>query len=659
MLRRTDWGPKLLLGSLVISSFISHGNGDGLFGKCGVISYKKKGNCEKSLSTHSNEGKRVVSECTVDVIPWFAYITVEPIKRSKGEIKSCGGVFLNKFWVLTAAHCLCNSAFPCKLNRKTMKMELDYNIKKTHFIHLPSRVRPNGRGAGGRRSIFRVEEYKIHHFYRTDETKTKKQSGHDFALLRLDYPIADNVYGIGAFANYSEKLMPICIPPEPLSIKDEDQHATTVGFGLVRDKKCSTTDEGPAAFQACNKKWKNKNKELTMQTTSSRLKTLNCIHKDPPSTWNKQCVNFREHMEDLPKQKFSSMTVEDMALLKAKDDLLEEVILVPEEELTNRRKNFNKVHCFSTKESDFGWCAVCNKNAPKGDPTACEDGDVAVPTAGTNWGLCTETCRKSQFNTGEDIGLADVFILNNDLCKAYIEKIDKNKKVKVDFSETSEICAVFLRNVTKTVVSYAKQGNKFTYKVQDDPDIVDNPEFRSIRLKNSFLEDKGMIIGGVDTCKGDSGGPLWVEEEHYLNGPNLQKTAILVGIVSRGSGCGGFNSPGVYGRVKEIYGWLDRYTKKDYTYTKKGDFGHVKGKYSVETGDSRKLSPLWDDNPRVPEEEAKLRSTKKEKRAKSKKSKHKKKKGHKKRKKKRGRKKRKKSKRKKKKKKRKRRKKSR
>ena len=42
-----------------------------------------------------------------------------------------------------------------------------------------------------------------------------------------------------------------------------------------------------------------------------------------------------------------------------------QVILVPEEELTNRRKNFNKVHCFSTKESDFGWCAVCNKNAPK------------------------------------------------------------------------------------------------------------------------------------------------------------------------------------------------------------------------------------------------------------------------------------------------------
>ena len=32
--------------------------------------------------------------------------------------------------------------------------------------------------------------------------QTKKQSGHDFALLRLDYPIADNVYGIGAFANY-------------------------------------------------------------------------------------------------------------------------------------------------------------------------------------------------------------------------------------------------------------------------------------------------------------------------------------------------------------------------------------------------------------------------------------------------------------------------
>jgi len=615
MLRRTYWGTLLLFGSILISSFISHGNGAGLFGKCGVISYEKDGKCEKSRTT--NSGSRVVSTCTANLIPWFAYITAKP----PGSVppKSCGGVFINKFWVLTAAHCLCNSALPCKLDSVTMKMETDYDIKETHAIHLPSRNKPSS----GRKHIFRVEEYKIHHFY-------KKQSGYDFALLRLDYPIADNVYGIGANSKYSEKLMPICIPPEPLLIKDENQHATTVGFGLKRSRfKCSTTGEGPAAFQECNKKWKNKNKEVIQQTRNTKS-TLNCIYnKDPPSTWNKQCDNFRNHMDRIPKQKPSDLTMEDEALLEAKEDLLEEVILVPEEQLTNQQKKFNKVHCFSTQKSAYGWCAVCNKNAPKGDPTACVEGDVAVPTADTNWGLCTETCDRTPYNVRERIGLADVFILKNDRCKAYIDKIDKNKKIKVRFDETSEICAVFLRNVTKTVVSYAKQGNgKFIYKVQDDPAIVDNPEFRSVRLKNSFLEDEGMIIGGIDTCQGDSGGPLWVEEEHHLNGPNLQKTAILVGIVSRGSGCGGFNSPGVYGRVKEVYGWIKKYTEKEYFYTKKDLFWHgVTGKYSVQVGESRKLSPFWDDNPQVPEEENKPRKKKKKRKSKKKKRK---KKGHKK-----------------------------
>ena len=64
-------------------------------------------------------------------------------------------------------------------------------------------------------------------------------------------------------------------------------------------------------------------------------------------------------------------------------------------------------------------------------------------------------------------------------------------------------------------------------------------------MKNSgnklktFAAKKGLIIGGQDTCQGDMGEPLWVEEDGR---------AVLVGLVSRGRGCAYQNSPGIYTR---------------------------------------------------------------------------------------------------------------
>jgi len=595
-----------LLGSIVISFLISRGHAENLFGKCGVITYKKKGNCEKSLSYHRpDEGQRVVSECKADFIPWFAHIQIKKARNAeKGatEYSQCGGVFINKFWVLTAAHCLCNKALPCKYNHKTFKYEPDYDIKETHVIHPPSLKKPDIASKTNKR-VFRVEECKIHHLWDSYETK-KNKSGYDFALLRLDYPIADNVYGIGARSNYSDKLMPICIPKYPEDIHDENQHATTVGFGLKRSQHCSTSPEGPAPFQRCQKHWKDKDHKLHTQG-ASRKGSLHCIHKlKPPSSWNDHCVNFRRYMYRLPKKKPSKMTKDDKALLEAKEDLLEEVILVPEEELIGRTTNFSKVHCFATRKSDTGWCAVCDK---QGDPSACAKGGVAEPTTDTNWGICQQSCEKPAHTYKEEIGLADLFLLKQDVCKDLIDKMDKLQgKNSIIFNNESEICAAYLRNVTKTVVSYTKQGRKYRYKVQGAPEIVANPEFRSVRLKNSFLKEKGMLIGGLDSCQGDSGGPLWVEERIYSNGPDLQKIAVLVGIVSRGRNCAAFNSPGVYGRVKNIYGWLVKYANDSYQYTKKSDFAMVQGKYHVKVGESRELRPEWEENPQIPPEEIKL-----------------------------------------------------
>lgn len=51
----------------------------------------------------------------------------------------------------------------------------------------------------------------------------------------------------------------------------------------------------------------------------------------------------------------------------------------------------------------------------------------------------------------------------------------------------------------------------------------------------------GYAAGGVDTCYGDSGGPL------MATGPDARK--LLVGVTSWGDGCGRPNKPGVYAEV--------------------------------------------------------------------------------------------------------------
>merc|ERR550519_1429556 len=67
-----------------------------------------------------------------------------------------------------------------------------------------------------------------------------------------------------------------------------------------------------------------------------------------------------------------------------------------------------------------------------------------------------------------------------------------------------------------------------------------------------------FMIGGKDTCGGDSGGPLWVREDE--GGP--LPVAYLVGLTSTGSGaghCAGANHPGLYVRVKNYLAWIKKH----------------------------------------------------------------------------------------------------
>lgn len=60
----------------------------------------------------------------------------------------------------------------------------------------------------------------------------------------------------------------------------------------------------------------------------------------------------------------------------------------------------------------------------------------------------------------------------------------------------------------------------------------------------------GASKGGRDTCEGDSGGPLTIQNE--------EGQWDLIGITSWGIGCGEGNRPGVYTRVSEFITWIKR-----------------------------------------------------------------------------------------------------
>ncbi|KAK9888002.1 hypothetical protein WA026_000288 [Henosepilachna vigintioctopunctata] len=71
------------------------------------------------------------------------------------------------------------------------------------------------------------------------------------------------------------------------------------------------------------------------------------------------------------------------------------------------------------------------------------------------------------------------------------------------------------------------------------------------RLTLGINSDIQICAGGgdIDTCEGDSGGPLLIE---------VGKKRLIVGITSFGNPCGLTNSPGVYTKVSKFIPWIEK-----------------------------------------------------------------------------------------------------
>ncbi|XP_061611455.1 hyaluronan-binding protein 2 isoform X2 [Phyllopteryx taeniolatus] len=81
--------------------------------------------------------------------------------------------------------------------------------------------------------------------------------------------------------------------------------------------------------------------------------------------------------------------------------------------------------------------------------------------------------------------------------------------------------------------------------------LISKQKCKEPHVFGNLLDDSmlcaGLMEGGVDSCAGDSGGPLACKD----NGKNL-----LTGIVSWGKGCAQTNKPGVYVDVYKFVDWI-------------------------------------------------------------------------------------------------------
>lgn len=82
--------------------------------------------------------------------------------------------------------------------------------------------------------------------------------------------------------------------------------------------------------------------------------------------------------------------------------------------------------------------------------------------------------------------------------------------------------------------------------------LVTQNQCNEILVYNKKITDRmlcaGYKAGQKDSCSGDSGGPLFVQEDGH---------ALLVGVVSWGKGCARENKYGVYAKVSHQLKWIN------------------------------------------------------------------------------------------------------
>ena len=217
-----------------------------------------------------------------------------------------------------------------------------------------------------------------------------------------------------------------------------------------------------------------------------------------------------------------------------------------------------------------GWCGVCLKDAAYGGYGHCALGEVTPKEkelatrvkSSKHWGFCSDHCKIESW--GQPLKETKLTVLPSKDCAIFDPSVRSEAELCAGKKTPYPKMKVFTRKKLRKI---SPSGKKYIFVYKEDE--INTVKF-SLKWASIFevysinfilcLQfgaepdhvQTGYYIGGTDSCYGDSGSPLY----KFIDG-----RAYVIGVVSRGKDCAGFNKPGIYTDVSKYRDWINKHTK--------------------------------------------------------------------------------------------------
>ena len=310
--------------------------------------YKRGGSPKHQLKEANGSldktSSKIVNGYVPNHRPWMVFFKILPNPKEGNPQGRCGGSILNKRWVISAAHCFCDT-LPCRQSKKG-RIKIAYN-PSGHILAVVgfTDITLSDRAGSNFRELDRLY---LHPKY--------SPPVHDLALVRMK---KDFTFG--------GRVMPICLPGGP-RFPDTSGVVYVAGWGRTSEMStCKTGKDGPAPYTRCKFPFVYGGIPMDMGSIRS------CLSLSSPSSQNKDCRSLQKSLngKKLPNKGYSRV------------------------DILNRRQKLKLASCYKT-HGEHGWCATCDPSATIGTPGYCDQG-ACNPTApqGTS-GYCGQGAKKSK-----------------------------------------------------------------------------------------------------------------------------------------------------------------------------------------------------------------------------------------------------------------------